>query len=121
MNKVNISEKLNLINDYWNPRIAGELNGQQIRLVKIKGEFAFHKHDKEDEMFLVIKGLLKLDFKNKLIDVFEGEFIIVPKGVLHRPIAEQEVHLMMFVTKSNINTGNLKNEFTLESKSLKRI
>jgi mannose-6-phosphate isomerase-like protein (cupin superfamily) len=115
MNKVNILEKLNQINDFWNPRIAGELNGQHIRLVKIKGEFAFHKHDNEDEMFLVIKGTLKLDFKDKLIEVSKGEFIIVPKGVLHRPIADQEVHLMMFVTASNINTGNIKNEFTLES------
>jgi mannose-6-phosphate isomerase-like protein (cupin superfamily) len=115
MNKVNISEKLNQINDFWNPRIAGELNGQHIRLVKIKGEFAFHKHDNEDEMFLVIKGTLKLDFKDKLIEISNGEFIIVPKGVLHRPIADQEVHLMMFVTASNINTGNIKNEFTLES------
>ncbi len=115
MNKVNISEKLNQINDFWNPRIAGELNGQHIRLVKIKGEFAFHKHDNEDEMFLVIKGTLKLDFKDNLIEVSKGEFIIVPKGVLHRPIADQEVHLMMFVTASNINTGNIKNEFTLES------
>ncbi len=115
MNKVNILEKLNQINDLWNPRIAGELNGQHIRLVKIKGEFAFHKHEAEDEMFLVIKGILKIDFKDKLIEVSEGEFIIVPKGVLHRPIADQEVHLMMFVTASNINTGNIKNEFTLES------
>ena len=115
MNKVNILEKLNQINDFWNPRIAGELNGQHIRLVKIKGEFAFHKHDNEDEMFLVIKGTLKLDFKDKMIEVSKGEFIIVPKGVLHRPIADQEVHLMMFVTASNINTGNTKNEFTLES------
>jgi mannose-6-phosphate isomerase-like protein (cupin superfamily) len=115
MNKVNISEKLNQINDYWNPRIAGELNGQHIRLVKIKGEFAFHKHDNEDEMFLVVKGTLKLDFKDELIEVSNGEFIIVPKGVLHRPIADQEVHLMMFVTAANINTGNIKNEFTLES------
>jgi len=115
MNKVNILEKLNQINDFWNPRIAGELNGQHIRLVKIKGEFAFHKHDNEDEMFLVIKGTLKLDFKDELIEVSKGEFIIVPKGVLHRPIADQEVHLMMFVTASNINTGNIKNEFTLES------
>ena len=115
MNKVNILEKLNQINDFWNPRIAGELNGQHIRLVKIKGEFAFHKHDNEDEMFLVIKGTLKLDFKDKLIEVSKGEFIIVPKGVLHRPIADQEVHLMMFVAASNINTGNIKNEFTLES------
>ena len=121
MNKVNISEKLSQINDHWNPRIAGELNGQQIRLVKIKGDFQYHKHDNEDEMFLVIKGLLKLDFKDKLVDVFEGEFIIVPKGVLHRPIADQEVHLMMFVTESNINTGNLKNEFTLDSQSLEKI
>lgn len=121
MNKVNISEKLSLIDDYWNPRIAGELNGQQIRLVKIKGEFPYHKHDNEEEMFLVIKGLLKLDFKDKILDLFEGEFIIVPRGVLHRPIAEQEVHLMMFVTDSNINTGNLKSELTKESKSLNRI
>jgi mannose-6-phosphate isomerase-like protein (cupin superfamily) len=97
MNKVNVLEKLSQIDDYWNPRIAGELNGQQIRLVKIKGEFAFHKHDNEDEMFFVIKGALKLDFKNRIIDVLEGEFIIVPKGTLHRPIAEKEVHLMMFV------------------------
>jgi mannose-6-phosphate isomerase-like protein (cupin superfamily) len=115
MNKVNILEKLNQINDFWNPRIAGELNGQHIRLVKIKDEFPFHKHDNEDEMFLVIKGTLKLDFKDKLIEVSKGEFIIVPKGVLHRPIADQEVHLMMFVAASNINTGNIKNEFTLES------
>jgi mannose-6-phosphate isomerase-like protein (cupin superfamily) len=115
MNKVNISEKLNQINDFWNPRIAGELNGQQIRLVKVKGEFAFHKHDAEDEMFLVIEGRLKLDFKDKLIEVSKGEFIIVPKGVLHRPIADQEVHLMMFVTASNVNTGDIKNEFTLDS------
>jgi mannose-6-phosphate isomerase-like protein (cupin superfamily) len=115
MNKVNILEKLNQITDFWNPRIAGELNGQHIRLVKIKGEFVFHKHDNEDEMFLVIKGTLKLDFKDKLIEVSNGEFIIVPKGVLHRPIADREVHLMMFVTASNINTGNIENEFTLES------
>jgi mannose-6-phosphate isomerase-like protein (cupin superfamily) len=115
MNKVNILEKLNQINDFWNPRIVGELNGQHIRLVKIKGEFPFHKHDNEDEMFLVIKGMIKLDFKDELMEVSQGEFIIVPKGVLHRPIADQEVHLMMFVTASNINTGNIKNEFTLES------
>lgn len=115
MNKVNILEKLNQIDDFWKPRIAGELNGQHIRLVKVKGEFIFHKHDNEDEMFLVIKGTLKLDFKDNLIEVSEGEFIIVPKGVLHKPIADREVHLMMFVAGSSINTGNIKNEFTLES------
>jgi len=115
MNKVNVLEKLSQINDYWNPRIAGELNGQHIRLVKIIGEFVFHKHDDEDEMFLVIDGTLKLDFKDKLVEVSKGEFIIVPRGVLHKPIAEQEVHLMMFVTASNVNTGDLKNELTLDS------
>jgi mannose-6-phosphate isomerase-like protein (cupin superfamily) len=89
--------------------------------VKIKGEFPFHQHENEDEMFLVIKGELKLEFKNEMTDVSEGEYIIVPKGVLHRPVAEQEVHLMMFVTSSNINTGNLKNELTRDSEALKRI
>ena len=115
MKKVNISEKLSQINDYWNPRIAGELNGQQIRLVKVKGEFVYHKHDEEDEMFLVIKGNLILDFKDKIVDVSEGEFIIVPKGVIHRPIAREEVQLLMFVAESNVNTGNLKNGLTRDS------
>lgn len=121
MKKVNISEKLNQINDHWNPRIVGELNGQQIRLVKIIGDFLFHKHENEDEMFFVIKGLLKLEFKDEIVDLSEGEFIIVPKGVLHRPVADQEVHLMMFVTESNINTGDMKNERTLDSQSLDKI
>lgn len=115
MNKVNIAEKLAKINDYWNPRIAGELNGQQIRLVKIKGEFVLHKHENEDEMFLVLKGELKMDLKDKVIDVYEGEFIIVPKGTLHRPVANKEVHLMTFVSASSINTGNIKNELTRDS------
>ncbi len=121
MEKVNISKKLSRINDLWNPRIAGELNGQHIRLVKIKGDFPFHKHENEDEMFFVIEGSLKLDFKDNIITLNEGEFIVVPKGVIHRPIAEQEVHLMMFVTASNINTGELTNELTLPANSLERI
>ncbi|MFC2101660.1 cupin domain-containing protein [Bacteroidota bacterium] len=121
MNKVNISEKLNLIHDYWHPRIAGELNGQQIRLVKVKGEFPFHKHDNEDEMFLVIKGSLILEFKEEQIALEEGEFLIVPKGKLHRPVAKEEVELMMFVTAGNINTGDLSNELTREADSLERI
>ena len=119
--KVNISEKLSKIHDHWNPRVAGELNGQHIRLVKIIGDFPYHRHDEEDEMFQVIKGTLKLDLKDKIIDVFAGEFIIVPRGTLHRPIADEEVHLMMFVTNENVNTGNLRNDRTLESNSLERI
>lgn len=121
MNKVNISEKLSQINDHWNPRIAGELNGQQIRLVKVKGEFPFHKHDHEDEMFLVIKGSLILDFRDRQVDLAEGEFLIVPKDTLHRPVAKDEVQLMMFVTSENVNTGDLKNERTLPADSLEKI
>ena len=121
MKKVNIAEKLNLITDHWNPRVAGELNDQQIRLVKVKGEFPFHKHDHEDEMFLVIKGSLILDFKEEQVALEEGEFLIVPKGKLHRPVAKDEVELMMFVTAGNVNTGDLKNERTLEADSLERI
>ncbi len=113
MDKVNIKEKLSQINDQWNPRIAGELNGQQIRLVKIEGDFAYHEHDNEDEMFFVVQGNLKLDFKDKIEEVSEGEFFIVPRGVIHRPVADQEVHLMMFVTAENINTGDINNERTL--------
>ncbi|MBE0647827.1 MAG: cupin domain-containing protein [Bacteroidales bacterium] len=121
MKKVSISEKLNLIHDHWHPRIAGELNGQQIRLVKVKGEFPFHKHDHEDEMFLVIKGDLILEFQDKQVGLSESEFLIVPKGTLHRPIAKEEAHLMMFVTAGNVNTGDLTNELTREAESLERI
>ncbi|MGA2406457.1 MAG: cupin domain-containing protein [Bacteroidales bacterium] len=115
MNKVNIKEKLNLINDYWKPRIIGELNNQQIRIVKIKGEFVLHTHDNEDEFFLVIKGLLKMEYEDKLIELNEGEFVIIPKGVKHRPKADKEVHLLLFEPATILNTGNVRNELTLES------
>jgi len=121
MEKVNIKDKLSKINDHWNPRIAGELNGQQIRLVKIKGEFDFHKHEDEDEMFLIIKGSINLEFKDKVVKLNEGEFLIVPRGVIHRPVAEDEAQLMMFTKDSNINTGNIQNEKTLDSQKLERI
>ncbi|MBU8892165.1 MAG: cupin domain-containing protein [Bacteroidales bacterium] len=121
MKKVNISEKLNQIKDYWNPRVVAELNGQQIRLVKIIGDFTFHKHDNEDEMFWVIKGKLKLDFEDKTEEVNEGEFFVVPKGIVHRPVAEQEVHLLMFTAAENINTGDIKNEMTLDTENLEKI
>jgi mannose-6-phosphate isomerase-like protein (cupin superfamily) len=120
--KVNIEDKLDQITDYWNPRIVGELNGQQIRLVKILGdEFALHTHDNEDEMFMVIKGKIKLEFADDSVNLNQGEFFIVPKGVKHRPIASDEAHLMMFVTAMNVNTGNIENKYTLDSKSLERI
>lgn len=115
MKKVNIQEKLNLITDYWKPIIVGELNKQQVRLVKIKGEFAMHKHDNEDEFFLVIKGTFQMDYGDRLVEINEGEFIIVPKGTEHRPIAENEAHLLLFEPETVLNTGNVQNELTLNS------
>jgi mannose-6-phosphate isomerase-like protein (cupin superfamily) len=112
MNKVNIEEKLGLINDYWNPRVAGELNGQQVKLVKFKGEFVFHKHDNEDEMFYVLKGSFKMEYHDKTITINENEFVIVPRGVEHKPVADEEVSVMLFEPASTLNTGNVENELT---------
>jgi mannose-6-phosphate isomerase-like protein (cupin superfamily) len=112
--KVNIEEKLNRINDYWNPRIVGELNGQHVKLTKLNGEFIWHKHDEEDEMFLIISGDFIMELRDGEINVRPGEFIIIPKGVEHRPVARGEVHLMLFEPSSTLNTGNVKNEFTKE-------
>jgi mannose-6-phosphate isomerase-like protein (cupin superfamily) len=112
MDKVNISEKLSQINDYYNPRIIGELNGQDVKAVKLMGEFVWHHHDNEDELFLVIKGKLKMEFRDKIVEVMPGEFIIVPKGVEHKPVAEDEVHILLFEPASTLNTGNVENERT---------
>ena len=114
INKINISEKLRLINEYWKPGIIGELNNQQIKLVKIKGEFVLHSHENEDELFLVIQGTLKMEYDGKLVLINEGEFIIIPRGVKHRPMADEEVHLLLFEPATTINTGNVRNEMTIE-------
>ena len=121
MKPVNILKKLSQIKDHWNPRVAYELNGQQIRLVKILGDFPFHKHEHEDEMFFVVKGKLIIEFEDHFEEVNENEFLVVPKNVLHRPVAVQEVHLMMFVTDRNVNTGDIENEKTLDTDKLERI
>jgi mannose-6-phosphate isomerase-like protein (cupin superfamily) len=112
MNKVNISEKLGQFSDYYNPRIIGELNGQFVKAVKLQGEFVWHHHDVEDELFLVVKGKLKMEFRDKVVEVLPGEFIIVPRGVEHKPVAEEEVHLLLFEPASTLNTGNIENERT---------
>lgn len=112
INKVNVNEKLSLFSDYWNPRIAGELNSQHVKLVKLKGEFIWHKHDLEDELFYVIKGELTIEFRDNSITLHENEFLIVPKGVEHRPVANEEVAVMLFEPISTINTGAENNEFT---------
>ena len=113
MEKINLSEKLNLIGEYWSPRIAGELNGQQVKLAKLKGEFVWHHHENEDEMFLVLKGRLIIRLPNEEVVLNEGEFFIVPRGVEHQPVAQQEVHLMLFEPASTLNTGNIRNERTV--------
>ncbi|MGF2414519.1 cupin domain-containing protein [Ferruginibacter sp.] len=115
MDKVNIAEKLSLFTDYWNPRIAGELNGQQVKLVKFKGEFVWHQHDNEDEMFFVVKGTFNMEFRDKIITLHENEFLIVPRGVQHRPVAYEEVAVMLFEPNTTLNTGNTKGELTREN------
>ena len=113
LDKVIFNHKLALFEDCWNPRAVGELNGQYVKLVKFKGEFVWHKHENEDEMFYVIKGKFIMEFRDKTVKLNEGEFIIVPKGVEHRPVANEEVHVMLFEPASTLNTGDSKSsEFT---------
>lgn len=110
--KVNLNEKFGMINEYWSPGIAGKLNGQLVKLAKLKGEFIWHKHDLEDELFLVIEGVLKIALENNVLELHEGEFVIIPKGVRHKPIADEEVRLLLFEPESTVNTGEKENEFT---------
>ena len=112
MEKVNLAEKFSLFNDYYNPRIVGELNNQHVKLVKLKGEFVWHKHDVEDELFLVIKGKLKMEYRDRTVEINVGEFIIVPHGVEHKPSAAEEVHILLFEPATTLNTGNVENEMT---------
>ena len=112
---INIKEKLSLFSDQWSPKKVAELNGQQVLLAKIKGEFVFHKHDDEDELFMVIKGQLQLDFEDSSVIVNEGEFYIVPKGVPHKPIAKEEVHLLLFEPLSTKHTGDVTADITVET------
>jgi mannose-6-phosphate isomerase-like protein (cupin superfamily) len=113
MEKVNLAEKLATFNDYFNPRIAGELNGQQVKLVKFKGEFVWHHHDNEDELFYVVKGSFDMHMRDKIITVHAGEFLIMPRGVEHKPVATEEVEILLFEPASTLNTGNVKNKLTV--------
>jgi mannose-6-phosphate isomerase-like protein (cupin superfamily) len=110
--KVNIKEKFALFDEHWSPKIVGELNGQHVKLVKLHGEFVWHHHEQEDELFLVLGGRLRMDFRDRRVWVEQGEFIIVPRGVEHRPVAEEEVHVMLFEPATTLNTGNVRNELT---------
>ena len=112
MEKVNLAEKLGLFTEYWNPKIVGQLNGQHVKLVKFKGPFTWHHHDQEDELFLVVKGSFVMELRDKNIELREGEFLIVPRGVEHRPHAAEEVEVLLFEPAGTLNTGNTENEFT---------
>ena len=112
---INIQEKFNLFSDQWSPKKIGELNGQQILLAKIQGEFVFHKHDDEDELFMVMKGQLVLELRDKTVVLNEGEFFIVPKGVEHKPIAKEETHLLLFEPLSTKHTGDVMADITVEN------
>lgn len=117
MEKVNITEKLALFNDHWNPRIVGELNGQHVKLVKFKGEFVWHQHAGEDEMFLVLEGNFTMEFRDRSVQLSKNDFLIVPRGVEHRPVANEEVSVMLFEPANTLNTGNVQNDFTKASPS----
>ena len=114
MEKVNLSDKFKLFNAYYSPKIVGEINESYVKLAKLKGDFPWHTHNEEDEMFFVVKGCLLLRFREKEVIVNEGEFIIVPKGVAHQPVADEEAHVMFIEPKTTLNTGAEVNERTIE-------
>ena len=111
--KVNLAEKLALFREQWKPKVVGELNGQQVKRVKFQGPFVWHHHDHEDELFLVVKGRFRMEFRDRHVWLVEGEFLIVPRGVEHRPVADEEVHVLLVEPVSTLNTGNVQNERTV--------
>lgn len=115
MDKTNVYHKMDLFNEYWSPKIIGEVNESYVKVAKLKGEFLWHTHENEDEMFYVLKGLLVIKFRDKDVALNEGEFLIIPKGVEHMPVADEEVHVMLIEAKATLNTGNVRNERTVEN------
>jgi len=114
MNKINLADKLSQFEEHWSPRIVAELNGQHVKLAKLKGEFMWHKHDDEDELFHVLKGRLVIELRDGSVALDPGECFVVPRGVEHKPVAEEECHVLMFEPAGTLNTGNLRNERTVE-------
>jgi mannose-6-phosphate isomerase-like protein (cupin superfamily) len=114
MKKVNLAEKFDLFDEYWSPKIVGELNEQYVKLVKLKGEFVWHRHEAEDELFLVVKGHLIIKLREKDVILEEGEFFIVPRGVEHKPVAEEKAHVLLFEPQSTLNTGDVQTERTID-------
>jgi mannose-6-phosphate isomerase-like protein (cupin superfamily) len=113
VDKINLRDKLARFAEHWSPKVVGELNGQQVKLVKFQGPFVWHHHEHEDELFLVVHGRFRMEFRDRHIWLEEGEFLIVPRGVEHRPVAEEEAHVLLFEPASTLNTGNVRNERTI--------
>ena len=114
MDKINLAEKLSRFTDHWRPRIVADLNGQQVKLAKLKGEFEWHHHEREDELFLVLKGRLTIKLRDGDVRLEEGECVVVPRGVEHKPVAEDEAHVLLFEPATTLNTGNVRSERTVE-------
>jgi mannose-6-phosphate isomerase-like protein (cupin superfamily) len=110
MDKVNLTEKFGLITEHWRPKVVAELNGQEVKLVKVRGEFVWHYHDLEDELFLILRGSLRIEFRDRVVTLGPGELLVIPRGVEHRPVAEEEVELMLFEPAATRNTGNVVHE-----------
>jgi mannose-6-phosphate isomerase-like protein (cupin superfamily) len=115
MDKINLAEKFSLFTEHWSPKIVGELNEQQVKLAKLKGEFVWHDHEQEDEFFLVLKGRLTIQLRDREVVLDEGECFIVPRGVEHKPVAHEEAHVLLFEPASTLNTGSIRNERTVEN------
>ena len=113
--KVTLADKLERIARRWDPKIVAELNGQHVKLVKLEGAFLWHHHEREDELFLVISGRLRIEFRDGDVELGPGELVVVPRGVEHRPVAEGEVHVLLFEPASTLNTGDVRNERTVEA------
>jgi mannose-6-phosphate isomerase-like protein (cupin superfamily) len=111
--KVNLAEKLSRFQEYWSPKIVGEVNESHVKLVKLKGEFLWHHHEHEDELFLVLKGRMRIRLRDRDVALEEGEFLVVPKGVEHLPVAKEEAHVLLLEPKSTVNTGNVRSERTV--------
>src|SRR5688572_32286906 len=106
MDKVNLAEKFDQFHDHWSPKVVGELNGQQVKLVKFQGPFVWHHHDDEDELFLVVRGRFRMELQDRAIELAPGEFLVVPRGVEHRPVADEECEVLLFEPATTLNTGN---------------
>lgn len=112
LEKINLDEKLALFDEAWSPKIVAELNGQQVKLAKLRGEFVWHRHDAEDELFLLLKGRLRMELRDRVVELRPGEMLVVPRGVEHRPVADEEAHVLLFEPASTLNTGNVRSDRT---------